>query len=174
MWMLLMGTVAFGLESVSDVEQDQSQEVQTPSFQVGVKPNVFLSFGGTSGLSVSSSNGGFVGVETSLSRIHGNRLVGLTGDLLWDSGFGGLTATVGPRVGALVFALDGGVAVRSDFEQPPAVGAQVRTLLNLGFGSMYYRVGFWPDAAELSTVHQLGVGMKFPQQLGYKPRTGEE
>lgn len=174
MWMLLMGTVAFGLESVSDAEQKQPQVTQTPSFQVGVKPNVFLSFGGTSGLSVSSSNGGFVGVETSLSRIHGNRLVGLTGDLLWDSGFGGWTATVGPRIGTLVFALDGGVSVRSNFDMPPEIGSQVRALLNLGFGSMYYRVGFWPDAAELSAVHQLGIGIKFPQQLGYKPRTGEE
>lgn len=174
MWMLLMGTVAFGLESVSGAEQEQSQATPAPSFQVGVKPNVFLSFGGTSGLSVSSSNGGFVGGEASLSRIHGNRLVGLTGDVLWDTGFGGLTATVGPRIGALVFALDGGVSVRSNFELPPTVGSQVRALLNLGFGSMYYRVGFWPGAAELSTVHQLGVGIKFPQQLGYKPRTGEE
>ena len=174
MWVLLMGNVAFGLESTSGAVHTQPENVQTQSFQVGVEPNVFLSFGGTSGLSLSSTNGGFVGVETTLSRVYGNRLVGLTGDVLWDTGFGGLTATVGPRVGVLVFALDGGVGLRSDFDMSPTVGGQVRTMLNLGFGSLYYRVGFWPGAVELSTVHQLGFGIKFPQQLGYKPRTGEE
>ena len=42
------------------------------------------------------TNGGFVGVETSLSRVNGNRLLGLSGDVLWDTGLDGVSATVGP------------------------------------------------------------------------------
>ena len=171
MWVLLMGNVAFGLESFSVARQDHHQN---ESFQVGVEPHIFLSVGGTSGLSVSSNNGAFIGVETALSRINGNRLMGLSADALWDTGLGGVSATVGPRFGVLMFAIDGGISVRHDFDRPTEVGSQIRTLLNLGFGSIYYRVGFWPSAEELSTVHQFGFSLKFPQQFGYKPRTGVE
>ena len=45
-------------------------------------------------------NGGFVGLE-SLSRVNGNRLLGLSGDVLWDTGLGGVSATIGPRIGAV-------------------------------------------------------------------------
>ena len=38
---------------------------------------------------------------------------------------------------------------------------------------MYYRAGVLVETEELSTVHQIGLRLKFPQQLGYKPRTGE-
>ena len=37
------------------------------------------------------------------------------GDVLWDTGLGGVSATLGPRVGLLMLAVDGGVSVRHDF-----------------------------------------------------------
>ena len=174
MWLLLLVNMAFGQESSDGPTQSVSQNIKMDAFEVGVKPRVFVSLGATSGLSVSSTNGGFVGLETGVSRVNGNRLVGFSGDVLWDSGLGGLVATVGPRVGLLVLAVDGGISVRQDVDQSSEVGVQLRTLLNLGIGSMYYRVGLWPEAEELSTVHQLGMSLRFPQQIGYKPRTGEE
>ena len=174
MWLLLLVNMAFGQESADGPIQSSTQHIKMDAFEVGVRPRVFVSFGATSGLSVSSTNGGFIGLETGVSRVNGNRLVGLSGDVLWDSGLGGFSATVGPRVGLLVFAVDGGISVRQDAVRASEMGAQLRTLLNFGIGSMYYRVGFWPEAEELSTVHQLGVSLRFPQQIGYKPRTGEE
>tara|TARA_B100001093_G_scaffold504166_1_gene559575 strand:+ start:209 stop:733 length:525 start_codon:yes stop_codon:yes gene_type:complete len=174
MWLLLLVNMAFGRESADGPIQSSTQHLNVDAFEVGVRPRVFVSLGATSGLSVSSQNGGFVGLETAVSRVNGNRLVGLSGDVLWDSGLGGFSSTVGPRVGLLVVAVDGGISVRQEIEGTPEVGAQVRTLLNLGIGTMYYRVGFWPESEDLSTVHQLGVSLRFPQQIGYKPRTGEE
>ena len=173
MWLLLVN-MAFGRESAENPTQAITQNITNDAFEIGVKPRVFVSLGATSGLSISSQNGGFVGFETAVSRVNGNRLVGLSGDVLWDSGLRGFSATVGPRVGLLVGAVDGGISVRQEIEGAPEVGAQLRTLLNLGIGSMYYRVGFWPESEELSTVHQLGLSLRFPQQIGYKPRTGEE
>ena len=170
MWHLLTG-LAFGEETGLDTTESLMQEVPESAFEIGVQPDVFFAVGGTSGISLSSVNGGFVGLETSLARVHGNRLVGLSGDVLWDTGLGGMSATLGPRVGVLMLAMDGGVSVRSDFENPPEMGSQLRLLLNLGFGTMYYRVGFWPNTDELSSVHQIGFGLRFPQILGYTPRT---
>ena len=42
-----------------------------------------------------------------------------------------------------MLAIDGGVSVRSNFESPADAGAQLRWLVNLGFGTLYYPVGFW-------------------------------
>ena len=78
---LLMG-LAFGEEVGLEASGSQFQDVPEQPFQIGVEPDVFLAIGGTSGISLSSLNGGFVGVETSLSHVRGNRLVGLLGDVL--------------------------------------------------------------------------------------------
>ena len=174
MWLVLMMNVSFGQESVDEPIPMSDLYMQSDAFQVGVEPTTFLSFGATSGLSLSSNNGLFVGLESAISRVNGNRLFGLSGDVLWDTGLDGVSATIGPRVGLLIVSVDGGVSVRHDFEGAVEVGSQLRAICNLGFGSMYYRVGFWPETEALSTVHQLGISLKFPQQLGYKPRTGEE
>lgn len=174
MWLLLMMNVVSGQEDTNSPAQALVESRQTAAFQVGVEPKMFVSFGVESGMSISSANGGFLGLETSMSRVNGNRLVGLSGDVLWDTGLDGISATIGPRVGLLLFAVDGGVGFRHKFDSSIDVGSQVRVLLNLGIGTVYYRAGFWPDAEELSTVHQLGISVKFPQQLGYKPRTGTE
>ncbi len=173
MWLLLMMNVGFGQGVADSPTQTLVQSPQTSAFQVGVEPKVFVSLGATSGASISSTNGGFVGLETTVSRVNGNRLVGLSGDVLWDTGLGGIAATLGPRVGLLILAADGGISVRQDFDGVLEVGSQLRAICNLGIGSIYYRAGFWPQSEELSTVHQLGISIKFPQQLGYKPRTGE-
>ena len=165
MWHLLMG-LAVGDEIGLDSTETLVQELQEQPFQIGVQSDVFLALGGTSGISLSSVNGGFVGLEASLSRVNGNRLLGLSGDALWDTGLGGVSATVGPRVGVLMLAMDGGIGVRSDFTNPVEIGAQLRWLVNLGFGTVYYRAGFWPNADELSSVHQIGFGLKFPQIVG--------
>jgi hypothetical protein len=165
MWHLLMG-LAIGDEIGLDSTETLVQELQEQPFQIGVQSDVFLALGGTSGISLSSVNGGFVGLEASLSRVNGNRLLGLSGDALWDTGLGGVSATVGPRVGVLMLAMDGGIGVRSDFTNPVEIGAQLRWLVNLGFGTVYYRAGFWPNADELSSVHQIGFGLKFPQIVG--------
>lgn len=171
MWHLLM-SLAFGEET--DRDSVQVREISEQPFQIGIQPDVFLAVGGTSGISLSSVNGGFIGIETSLSRVNGNRLLGLSADVLWDTGLGGVSATVGPRVGALMLAMDGGIGVRSDLMSPADIGAQLRLLLNLGFGTVYYRAGFWPDTDELSTVHQIGFGLKFPHVLGYNTRSVHE
>lgn len=173
MWLLLMMNVGFGQEVADNPTRTLIQSPQNSAFQVGVEPKIFVSFGAMSGVSMSSTNGGFVGVETAMSRVNGNRLVGLSADVLWDSGLGGVSAMMGPRVGLLMIAVDGGVGVRHNFDGTSEVGSQLRALCNLGIGSIYYRVGFWPESEELSTVHQLGISVKFPQQLGYQPRTGE-
>ena len=165
MWIWLM-SLAFAEQSERDSAQQKVQELRPQPFQIGVQPDVFWSVGGTSGLSLSSNNGVYAGVETSLSRVNGNRLIGLATDAIWDSGLQGVSATVGPRVGLLMFAMDGGVSIRSDFVDPVETGGQLRVLLNLGFGTVYYRTGFWPNTDELSTVHQLGMSLKFPQMLG--------
>ena len=77
--------------------ESQMQEVKEQSFQIGVQPDMFLAVGATSGMSFSSVSGGFVGLEASLSRVNGNRLLGLSGDVLWDTGLGGVSATIGPK-----------------------------------------------------------------------------
>ena len=174
MWLVLMTNVSFGQESVGELTQVSDSYMKSDAFQIGVEPSTFLSFGATSGLSLSSKNGVFVGLESAISRVNGNRLFGLSGDVLWDTGLGGVSATIGPRMGLLMVSIDGGVSLRHDFDGASEVGSQMRASCNLGFGSMYYRVGFWPETEALSTVHQLGLSLKFPQQLGYKPRTGEE
>jgi len=169
MWHLLM-SLAFGEEAVGDPSGTQKQEVLEQPFQIGVQPDVFFALGGISGISLSSVNGGYVGLESSISRVNGNRLLGLSGDVLWDTGLGGVSATIGPRIGVLMLAMDGGISVRSDFSNTADVGVQLRWLLNLGFGTVYYRTGLWPNVDELSTVHQIGFGLKFPQTLGYNLR----
>ena len=39
--------------------------------------------------------------------LNGNRLLGVSGDVLWDTGLGGVSATVGPRIGVFMLAMDG-------------------------------------------------------------------
>ena len=173
MWHLLI-SLALGQGSGSDFpEIEQHDEVAQP-FQIGVQPDYFLAVGGIGGISLSSVNGSFVGIETSLSRVHGNRLLGLSGDIVWDNSLNGVTATIGPRMGMLVFAMDGGISIRSQLSTPAEIGGQLRFLLNLGVGTVYYRTGFWPIPDELSTVHQIGFGIRFPQRLGYNTHGNQE
>ena len=131
MWHLLI-SLAFGDETGLDSTENQIQEVSDP-FQIGVQPDGRSLLAVPVGMSFSTENGGFVGVETSLSRVNGNRLLGISGDVLWDTGLD-VSATVGPRIGVFMLAMDGGIGLRSDFESPADIGAQLRFLLNVGFG----------------------------------------
>jgi len=160
----------------SALEKDNGSEPQeNPSmpFVIGVHPTHFFSVGMTGGGTVSSTNGGYIGIESSMSRVHGNRLLGLSADVVWDSALNGASMTIGPKVGLLMLAMDGGLGVRSDFDFTESVelGMYGRVGLNLGLGGLYYRMGWWPESDELSVMHHVGVSIKIPQQLGYKPRT---
>jgi len=160
-------------------EDNKDLELQKKSskpFVIGVHPTQFFSVGMTGGGTVSSTNGGYVGIESSLSRVYGNRLVGLSTDVVWDSALNGASMTIGPRVGVLMLAIDGGLGVRSgvDFTESVDVGMYGRVGLNLGLGGMYYRMGWWPESDELSVMHHVGVSIKIPQQIGYTPRTPYE
>ena len=173
---LWIGKAAWGLDStaaLNESSQTASSLMEQP-FTIGVDPKTFVSFGGTSGLSLASEHGIFTGVEASIARVNGNRSIGINGDVLWDTVLQGASISVGPRFGVLMFALDGGVGLRTDFDAGVELGSYIRTSLNLGFVSTHYRFGLWPEADELATVHQLGVSLRFPQQLGYAPRTVQE
>lgn len=163
----------------SVLEEDNGPEPQeNPSvpFVIGVHPTQFFSVGITGGGTVSSTNGGYVGIESSISRVYGNRMMGLSTDVVWDSALSGASITIGPKVGVLMLAMDGGVGVRSDvdFTEPVELGMYGRVGLNLGLGGVYYRMGWWPESDELSVMHHIGVSIKIPQQLGYEPRTPYE
>ena len=154
----------------------ESEDDRLVPFVIGVHPTTFVSLGMTGGVSMSTNNGGYVGAEASVSRVYGNRLFGLSTDVMWDSALKGASMTIGPKVGVLMLAVDSGLGVRSgfDFTEPVEVGMYGRAGLNLGLGGLYYRVSWWPQSDELSVVHHLGVSIKIPQQIGYEPRTPYE
>ena len=164
------------VSGLEEIKASESQEKPSVPFVIGVRPKKFLSVGMTGGGTVSSTNGGYVGIESSMSRVYGNRLLGLSADVVWDSALNGASMTIGPKVGLLIFAFDTGLGVRSDFDlkEPVELGVVARVGLNLGLGGVYYRMGWWPQSDELSVMHHVGVSVKIPQQLGYEPRTPYE
>lgn len=145
-----------------------AQSVIEP-FVLGREPQTFVNVGWTAGASLAETPGIFAGGTAGISRITGNQWVGATADILLDTG-SGINLLVGPKVGLLVLGVDAGFAARSDFRNPIVTGGYGRAEVNLGVVSWYYRAVVWPVESALSTTHQLGVSMKFPQQLGYKPR----
>ena len=68
MWLVLMMNVSFGQESVDEPAQVSDSYMKSDAFQVGVEP-LILSFGATSGLSLSSKNGVFVGLESAIFEL---------------------------------------------------------------------------------------------------------
>ena len=170
MWLPISGMLLMPEPAVNNMNVDNPEQ----PFEIGVHPKTFVSVGGTTGIGVSDNKGVFAGLNATVSRVNGNSLIGATGDVTWDASSNQLVATVGPRVGKLMFALDGGLAIRSDFTES-ALGGQVRGSLNLGLGSVYIRTMLWPQTdGGVSAVTQLGFSVNFPQQLGYKPRTTYE
>lgn len=154
----------------SVLEEDNGPEPQeNPSvpFVIGVHPTQFFSVGITGGGTVSSTNGGYVGIESSISRVYGNRMMGLSTDVVLDSALSGASITIGPKVGVLMLTMDGGVGVRSDvdFTEPVELGMYGRVGLNLGLGGVYYRMGWWPESDELSVMHHIGVSIKSHSNL---------
>lgn len=170
MWLPISGMLLMPKPEVNKTNVDTPEQ----PFEIGVHPKTFVSVGGTGGVGVSDNKGVFAGLSATVSRVNGNSLIGATSDLTWDASSNQLVATVGPRVGKLMVALDGGLAVRSDFTESE-MGGQVRGSLNLGLGSVYIRTMLWPQTdGGVSAVTQLGFSVNFPQQLGYKPRTTYE
>ena len=173
MWLPIAGMVWMS-EPAEQSEDTTSVDNRQQPFEIGVHPKTFVSVGGIGGVTVSGNTGSFVGLNAAVSRVNGNNFIGVTGDVAWDVSSNQLVATVGPRAGKLLFTLDGGLAVRSDFSDTE-IGAQMRGSLNLGLSSVYVRAMMWPQIDDaLSSMLQLGFSINFPQQLGYKPRTTYE
>ncbi len=142
-----------------------AQSVEEP-FVVGAKPQTFWSIGGTTGGAVSDDWGGFVGLETGLSTVKGNRLLGVQSDLFYDTTQQNVVASIGPKVGVLMLNVDGGLAVSSNLSDITRVGGYGRLSMNFGVFAGYYRFNVWGE----DTLQQFGISIKVPQLLGYQPR----
>lgn len=147
------------------VSMASAQSVSEP-YVIGVRPKTYLNIGGASGLSVSNGTGLYAGGAFGVSRVKGNHTLGVSTELFYDSNLKGLTGTLGPKVGLLIGELDGGVVMNTGSDLT-TWGGYARLGLNFGLASSYYRVLV---LSERTTTHHIGVTLKFPQQLGYRPR----
>ena len=147
-------------------------KAQEEPFQIGTKPYHFISTGLTTGASLSGKgNGGFVGLETSYVRAHKGTWFGLYTDALYDFGQQASTITIGPELGILMFGIDGGLGVQIRPKEETILGFQARTMLSLGFFSLFYRYGVWPEENTLRGVHQIGITLKSPIIRNHKSRS---
>ena len=96
---LLMG-LAFGEEVGLEASGSQFQDVPEQPFQIGVEPDVFLAIGGTSGLPYVPERR-VCWCRNELVACKRQSVSGIV-DVLWDSGLGGVSATVGPRIGVFI------------------------------------------------------------------------
>ena len=118
------------------------------------------------GLTGGVSNGGFVGLECNYSVVKKSTWMGVYSDVFYDFAQQDTTITIGPRVGKMVFGIDGGLGVRLGGKEQMKLGQQFRVLLNLGVASVYYRYGIWSE----EKTHQVGLTIKIPTILNYEPR----
>lgn len=142
-----------------------AQSVSEP-YVIGVRPKTYFNIGGTSGVSFSDGKGLYAGGTLGVSRVKGNHTLGVSTEWLYDSNLTGLTGTLGPKVGLLMGELDGG-AVMNTGADSTTWGGYARLSLNFGILSSHYRVLV---LTKQSPVNHIGVTLKFPQQLGYRPR----
>ena len=118
------------------------------------------------GLTARVSSTGFVGLECNYSVVKKSTWMGVYSDVFYDFAQQDTTITIGPRVGKMVFGIDGGLGVRLGGKEQMELGQQFRVLLNLGVASVYYRYGIWSE----EKTHQVGLTIKIPTILNYEPR----
>ena len=156
MWHLLIG-LSFGEEAGVTSMNPKCKRYQNSPFKSVSSPICFGCWCHKWHV-ILIKNGGFVGLETSLSRVNGNRLLGLSGDVLWDTGLGGVSATIGPRIGVLMLAMDGGISVRNDFTSPVDTGAQLRWLVDWDLEQCIIVRGFGRTQMNCRLCIRLGLG----------------
>ena len=153
----MVGIVALGIGVAA------AQSVNE-TYVIGVRPKTYLSIGTTSGVSMSNGTGVFVGGMTGISRVRGNHLLGVTTECLYDSNVSGVMGTLGPKLGLLIGEVDLGFAFSTGHKS--SRGGYIRAGMNFGVVSVNYRILMLSEAP----IHHIGMSLKFPQQLGYRPR----
>ena len=118
------------------------------------------------GLTGGFSSSRFVGLECNYSVVKKSAWMGVYSDVFYDFAQQDTTITIGPRIGKMVFGIDGGLGVRLGGEQQMELGQQFRALFNLGIASVYYRYGVWSE----ENTHQVGLTIKIPTLLNYESR----
>ena len=143
------------------LENRVETEPPNPAFRIGVQALTVSSLGLTAGAAFAADNGWYLGAQYGLSRVRGNRLFGANTDLFYDGSMNNAIWTVGPKVGVLALGLDAGLAVQAMDDVQS--GYYARSSLNLGLGSLYYRMIGWSD---LGMMHQVGFSVQIPQLIG--------
>ena len=64
-----------------------------------------------------------------------------------------------------MLAMDGGIGLRSDFESPAEIGAQLQTFATWALGQRII-VQALANTDELSSVHQIGFGLEVSTDFG--------
>ena len=166
-WLLALNPV-FALEEIQQETQESSFEQREAAFEIGISPKNYLSFGPTIGVSLSSDIGIFGGMDASFSRVRGNRSVGVSAMAFYDSHSKGSTVGLAPRFGYLFFAIDPGISLHHDRKEQTRLGGYLRSNLNLGFASLFYRVEIPVEKEARTAIHQLGISVLLPQELSSK------
>ena len=138
------------------------------AFSFGVIPKQYIHTGVTAGTSfVSNRVESYLGLECNYTQFRRNWWMGGYTDVFYDFGQESMVITAGPRIGKLVFGVDGGLGMRVSTTEQVELGWQARTMFTTGLFSLYYRFGSWPtsDGDDFTSTHQTGVTVNIPFKL---------
>jgi hypothetical protein len=131
-----------------------------PPFTIGSQPTWVILGGVTTGGTVTTDRGYFVGGELSLARLNEGNHIGVYTDAYYDWGPNGTYMTGGIELGKKIVDLDGGVAFRFADGQRD-VGFTGRISLGIGVFSLYGRYMHFSTMTNDNVV-QVGVLLKLP------------
>jgi hypothetical protein len=136
-----------------------------PPFTIGSRPAWLLLGGVTTGGTLLSDRGAYVGGELSLARLRDASFFGFYADSYYDWGAHGTYVTGGLEIGHKLVGLDGGVALRL-LDGDRQLGATGRVVLGLGAVGLYARYAHFWDVMQNDNVIQLGLVLKLPLWTG--------
>jgi hypothetical protein len=131
-----------------------------PAFTIGPVPKWFLLGGVTSGGTVTTERGGYVGGELSFLRLNNGNYVGVYSDAYYDFGIDGTYVTGGLELGHRFVGVDGGLAKRF-VDGVHDTGFTGRVVLSVGVLALYVRYAHF-DALMNDNVVQVGGMLKLP------------
>lgn len=131
-----------------------------PAFTIGPEPKWFLLGGVTSGGTVTTERGGYVGGELSFLRLNNGNFLGVYSDAYYDFGIGGTYVTGGLELGHKFLSVDGGLAMRF-VDGARDTGFTGRVALSIGVFAIYVRYAHF-DSMTNEDVVQVGGMLKLP------------
>jgi len=126
-----------------------------PPYKIGAQPVWVLLGGVTTGGTVLSERGAYVGGELSIARLRNANHFGFYADSYYDWGVHGTYVTGGLEAGHRMFGIDAGPALRI-LDGEPQPGVTGRFTVGLGMLGLYVRYAYF-DA--MTTEHVLHVGL---------------